>query len=49
MIEYRGIEILFENGYIQTKGLYKMIEKEFIISIKKRLHNEICRADQIPN
>ncbi|WP_200962478.1 immunity protein Imm33 domain-containing protein [Paenibacillus sp. Soil750] len=40
MIEYRGIEILFENGYIQTKGLYKMIEKEFIISIKKRLHNE---------
>ncbi|MCM3630406.1 hypothetical protein M3194_24030 [Paenibacillus glycanilyticus] len=40
MIEYRGVEILFENRYIGTNGLSKMIEKEFIISIKKRSHDE---------
>ncbi|WP_336776492.1 immunity protein Imm33 domain-containing protein [Paenibacillus sp. MMO-58] len=40
MIEYRGVEIFFENGYIGTRGLFKMIEKEFIISIKKRLQDE---------
>ncbi|WP_223193095.1 immunity protein Imm33 domain-containing protein [Paenibacillus sedimenti] len=40
MIEYREIKVMFENGYIRTNGLFKMIEKEFMINIKKRLQDE---------